>query len=208
MSPNKPKSQSDSREPGTSQQMMSTGGSCLALPERNSGQRGSSKRPCWHPSGMPRWVGGLPVVSLTLDHRLQAGMPPAAHSDELIWSFCFRTIRLCTRIRSTSHKRSLSPIRTRTTPLSRSNAHSTAFQFRPVSDTSGNRISEVMPLLYSHDPPKTAKNLVGRIKTLDTRKLPIAGSSYKDGKTNVSEICKTWGISRAKFYRNMSANAV
>jgi hypothetical protein len=31
-----------------------------------------------------------PVVSLTLYHRLQAGMPPASDSDALVWFFCFR----------------------------------------------------------------------------------------------------------------------
>jgi hypothetical protein len=72
MSPNKPKSQSDSREPGTSQQMMSAGGPCLALPKRNSGQRWLSKQPCWHPSGMLKSGGSLPVVSLPL-HRPATG---------------------------------------------------------------------------------------------------------------------------------------
>ncbi len=171
-----------------------------SLPDGNSGQRGSSKRPCWHPSGMPRWVGSLPVVSLPL-HR------PATGWDAVVWFFCFHKMCLCRWIRSASHKCSVSPIRNRTTPLSRSNARSANFQFRPRSDTSGNRISEVMPLLYSHAPSKIAKNLGGRIKALDKKKLSIAESLHKDGKTNVSEICKTLGISRATFYRNISANA-
>jgi DNA invertase Pin-like site-specific DNA recombinase len=47
----------------------------------------------------------------------------------------------------------------------------------------------------------------GRPKTMDQKKLSIAESLYKDGKTNVSEICKTLGISRATFYRNISAKA-
>lgn len=42
---------------------------------------------------------------------------------------------------------------------------------------------------------------------MDQKKLSIAESLYKDGKTNVSEICKTLGISRATFYRNISAKA-
>ncbi len=102
--------------------------------------------------------GTKPVVSLTLDHRLQAWMPPASHSDAHVWFFCFHKMPSCRWICSSSRKCSLSPIRTRTTPLSRSNAHSTAFKFRPGPDTSGDRISEFMPLLYSHDPPKTARN--------------------------------------------------
>ncbi len=65
-----------------------------------------------------------PVVSLTLDHRLQAGMPPASHSDALIRFFCFCRMLLCRRIRSACHKSSVSPLRNRTTPLSRSHAHS------------------------------------------------------------------------------------
>jgi DNA invertase Pin-like site-specific DNA recombinase len=53
-----------------------------------------------------------------------------------------------------------------------------------------------------------ARGRVGdRPKTMDQRKLSIAESLYRDGKTNVSEICKTLGISRATFYRNISANA-
>jgi hypothetical protein len=47
----------------------------------------------------------------------------------------------------------------------------------------------------------------GRPKTMDQKKLSIAESLYKDGKTNVSEICKILGISRATFYRNISAKA-
>jgi DNA invertase Pin-like site-specific DNA recombinase len=47
----------------------------------------------------------------------------------------------------------------------------------------------------------------GRPKTMDKKKQSIARSLYQDGKTNVSEICKTLGISRATFYRNISANA-
>ena len=37
----------------------------------------------------------------------------------------------------------------------------------------------------------------GRPKTMDKKKQSIARSLYQDGKTNVSEICKTLGISRA-----------
>jgi len=48
----------------------------------------------------------------------------------------------------------------------------------------------------------------GRPKTMDKKKLSIAESLHKDGKTNVSEICKTLGISRATFYRNISPLAV
>ncbi|NBV33290.1 MAG: hypothetical protein EBR81_05730 [Proteobacteria bacterium] len=39
---------------------------------------------------------------------------------------------------------------------------------------------------------------------MDNNKLSIAESLYKDGKTKVSEICKTLGISRATFYRSVS----
>ena len=70
---------------------------------------------------------------------------------------CHRRL-LCSSIRSASHQCSLAPIRNRTTPLSRFNALSATFQFRPRPDTSGNRISEVTPLLYSHVPSKTAKH--------------------------------------------------
>lgn len=44
----------------------------------------------------------------------------------------------------------------------------------------------------------------GRPKTMDKKKLSIAESLYRDGKTNVSEICKTLGISRATFYLNIN----
>ena len=44
----------------------------------------------------------------------------------------------------------------------------------------------------------------GRPKTLDQKKVAIAESLYRDGKTKVSEICKTLGISRATFYRNIN----
>ncbi len=47
----------------------------------------------------------------------------------------------------------------------------------------------------------------GRPKTMDQKKLSTAESLYKDGKSNVSEICKTLGISRATFCRNISAKA-
>ncbi len=42
--------------------------------------------------------GTKPVVSLTLDHRLQAGMPPASHSDATIWVY-IRKMGLRVRIR-------------------------------------------------------------------------------------------------------------
>jgi DNA invertase Pin-like site-specific DNA recombinase len=44
----------------------------------------------------------------------------------------------------------------------------------------------------------------GRPKTMDKKKLSIAESLYKDGKTSVLEICKTLGISRATFCRNIN----
>jgi DNA invertase Pin-like site-specific DNA recombinase len=47
----------------------------------------------------------------------------------------------------------------------------------------------------------------GRPKTLDQKKVAIAESLYRDGKTNVSEICKTLGMSRATFYRHIAARA-
>ena len=46
----------------------------------------------------------------------------------------------------------------------------------------------------------------GRPKTMDKNKLSIAKSLYRDGKTNVSMICKTLGVSRATFYRNISTH--
>jgi transcriptional regulator with PAS, ATPase and Fis domain len=48
---------------------------------------------------------------------------------------------------------------------------------------------------------------VDGLKHLGPKKVPIAGSLYRDAKTNVSEICKTLGISRATFYRNIAARA-
>jgi hypothetical protein len=58
------------------------------------------------------------------------------------------------------HECSVYSVRNRTTPLSRSNSQSATFRVRPRPDTSGNSFSEIMPLLYSHAPPKTAKNLL------------------------------------------------
>jgi DNA invertase Pin-like site-specific DNA recombinase len=55
---------------------------------------------------------------------------------------------------------------------------------------------------------RTRGRLGGRPKTMDKKKLSIAESLYKDGKTIVSDICKTLGISRATFYRNISPLAV
>ena len=47
---------------------------------------------------------------------VQAGMPPASHSDAFICFFCFRRMLLCRRIRSACHKSSISLLRNRTTP--------------------------------------------------------------------------------------------
>jgi DNA invertase Pin-like site-specific DNA recombinase len=47
----------------------------------------------------------------------------------------------------------------------------------------------------------------GRPKTMDQRKVSIAESLYKDSKTNVLEICKTWVIRGVTLYRNISAKA-
>ena len=49
--------------------------------------------------------------------------------------------------------------------------------------------------------------LGGRPKALDKRQVAVAESLYEDGKTSVSQICKTLGISRATFYRNISLKA-
>jgi hypothetical protein len=37
------------------------------------------------------------VVSLTLDHRLQAGMPPASHSGVLVWFLPLPLLSNCAR---------------------------------------------------------------------------------------------------------------
>lgn len=44
----------------------------------------------------------------------------------------------------------------------------------------------------------------GRPKLMDQKKAGIASALYADGKTPVSEICKTLSISRATFYRHIS----
>jgi DNA invertase Pin-like site-specific DNA recombinase len=49
--------------------------------------------------------------------------------------------------------------------------------------------------------------LGGRPKVLDQEKITIAQSLYDDGKTTVEKICKTLGISRATFYRNVIQKA-
>ena len=49
--------------------------------------------------------------------------------------------------------------------------------------------------------------LDGRPKVLDQEKITIAQSLYDDGKTTVEKICKTLGISRATFYRNVKQKA-
>ena len=49
--------------------------------------------------------------------------------------------------------------------------------------------------------------LGGRPKALDKKQVAIAESLYEDGKTSVSQICKTLGISRATFYRNITMKA-
>jgi len=49
--------------------------------------------------------------------------------------------------------------------------------------------------------------LGGRPKALDKKQVAVAESLYEDGKTSVSQICKTLGISRATFYRNISLKA-
>ena len=49
--------------------------------------------------------------------------------------------------------------------------------------------------------------LGGRPKALDKKQVAVAESLYEDGKTSVSQICKTLGISRATFYRNVTLKA-
>jgi len=49
--------------------------------------------------------------------------------------------------------------------------------------------------------------LGGRPKALDKKQIAVAESLYEGGKTSVSQICKTLGISRATFYRNISLKA-
>ena len=49
--------------------------------------------------------------------------------------------------------------------------------------------------------------LGGRPKALDKKQVAVAESLYGDGKTSVSQICKTLGISRATFYRNIALKA-
>ena len=45
------------------------------------------------------------------------------------------------------------------------------------------------------------------LKHLGPKKATIAGSLYSDAKTNVSEICKTLGISRATSHKSIAARA-
>jgi AcrR family transcriptional regulator len=40
---------------------------------------------------------------------------------------------------------------------------------------------------------------------MDTKKARIASSLYADGKTGVTEICSTLGVSKATFYRHVKA---
>jgi DNA invertase Pin-like site-specific DNA recombinase len=49
--------------------------------------------------------------------------------------------------------------------------------------------------------------LGGRPKALDKKQVAVAESLYADGKTSISQICKTLGISRATFYRNIALKA-
>ena len=49
--------------------------------------------------------------------------------------------------------------------------------------------------------------LGGRPKALDKKQVAVAESLYGDGKTSVSQICKTLGVSRATFYRNIALKA-
>jgi predicted transcriptional regulator YheO len=42
---------------------------------------------------------------------------------------------------------------------------------------------------------------------LDQEKITISQALYDDGKTTVEKICKTLGISRATFYRNVKQKA-
>jgi hypothetical protein len=75
------------------------------------------------------------------------------------------------RIRSAYDKYSVSSVRNRTTPLSRSHAHSATFQLRPRPDASGNSFFRDHALLYSHAPPKTAKNQNATYKNLINKYL-------------------------------------
>lgn len=47
----------------------------------------------------------------------------------------------------------------------------------------------------------------GRPKALDAKAARIALTLHKDGKTSISEICKTLKVSRATFYRTLKAAA-
>jgi len=49
--------------------------------------------------------------------------------------------------------------------------------------------------------------LGGRPKALDKKQIAVAESLYADGKTSISQICKTLGVSRATFYRNITLKA-
>lgn len=49
--------------------------------------------------------------------------------------------------------------------------------------------------------------LGGRPKALDKKQKAVAESLYADGKTSISQICKTLGVSRATFYRNIALKA-
>ena len=54
------------------------------LPGISFGWRFFGRKSCLHPCRGALRGGTKPVVSLTLDHRLQAWMPPASHADALI----------------------------------------------------------------------------------------------------------------------------
>ena len=49
--------------------------------------------------------------------------------------------------------------------------------------------------------------LGGRPKAMDAKTAKMALTLHKDGKTPISEICRTLKVSRATFYRNLKAAA-
>ena len=63
------------------------------LPGISFGWRFFGRKSCLHPCRGALRGGTKPVVSLTLNHRLQAWMPPASHSDAIVCFFFVRCLR-------------------------------------------------------------------------------------------------------------------
>jgi hypothetical protein len=127
------------------------------LPGVPFGWRFFASKRCLHPCRGALRGGTKPVVSLTLNHRLQAGMPPASDSNALIWFFVFAKF-FCT------NGYDLPP---RLFCLLDPQPHDSTFSIKfvlshlPVQAEGRHFRKQLLrghTLLYSHDPPKTAKN--------------------------------------------------